>query len=73
MPMPTASDYADRLREAAAVQETMLTPDRAISQTPPDRASCIVIVPGVKEGGFSSGRSGSKAGIRASRHRTVFG
>ena len=47
---------ADRLNAAASVfREIMATPDRAIPQGLLDRASCIIVVPGLKKAGFVIG------------------
>ena len=50
------NETAKRLEEAAAVfSEVMATPDKAIPQDLLEKAHCIVIVPGLKKGGFHRG------------------
>ncbi len=47
---------AERLRQAAqAFQEIMSAPDSGIPQDLLDRSACIVIIPGMKKGGFIFG------------------
>lgn len=56
MALAAKPEYVDRLNGAAAVfREIMATPDKAIPQDLLDRATCIVIVPGLKKAGFIVG------------------
>jgi lipid-binding SYLF domain-containing protein len=59
-----APEYVDRLNDAASVfREIMMTPDNAIPQGLLDRASCIVVVPGLKKVGFLVGAKYGKGYI----------
>jgi SH3 domain-containing YSC84-like protein 1 len=50
------SKTADRLNEAATLfSEIMGTPDKAIPQDLLDKASCVILIPGMKKGAFVVG------------------
>src|ERR1041384_1898800 len=54
--MAVAESTHDRLQDAATLfTEIMATPDRAIPQDLLQKASCIVLVPGVKKAAFGFG------------------
>jgi SH3 domain-containing YSC84-like protein 1 len=62
-----ASDASKRVEEANQVfQEIMAAPDKGIPQDLLDKAHCVVIVPGLKQGGFIVGAKYGK-GVMACR------
>ena len=53
---------ADRLNDAAALfHEVMSTPDKSIPQDLLNKSHCIILVPGLKKGGFVVGQSSAGA------------
>src|SRR5215472_17422282 len=67
------SEPAKRLEEAAAiVSEIMATPDKGIPQDLLDKAHCVVIVPGLKQGAFIVGGKYGK-GYLSCRKRSEVG
>src|SRR6185437_9262791 len=59
---------AERLDDAAAlITEIMAAPDKSIPQEFLDRASCIVLVPGLKKGAFVVGAKYGR-GFSVCRH-----
>jgi SH3 domain-containing YSC84-like protein 1 len=68
-----ASDSEQRIDHAAsAFQELMRTPDKGIPRDLLERASCIVIIPGMKKGAFAFGGKYGR-GFAACRGRTGWG
>jgi hypothetical protein len=69
---PASADQkeTDRLSDAATVfSEIMAAPDKGIPQELLEKASCIVIVPGLKKGAFIFGPSLEKDSCLAARKR----
>jgi SH3 domain-containing YSC84-like protein 1 len=63
---------AERLAAAAEdFQEVMGTPDKAIPQDLLDKAQCVVIIPGLKQGGFIVGAKYGKGFVSCRRKDRV--
>jgi len=65
------TDVANRLNAAAAVlNEIMAAPDKSIPRDLLDKAYCVVIVPGMKQGGFIIGAKYGKGFINCRQDHT---
>ena len=72
VPLLAAPEYVERLQNSVDVlRQVMDTPDQAIPQGLLDRATCIVIVPGLKKGGFIVGARYGKGYISCRKKNHV--